>query len=121
MHLELKSFLEAGVHSREMRLSNFCLHNNLLTLSLLCPQLEDLNEDAIRFRHERCEVDEHKKFNSIPDKLNRRARRLDSRTDSFDPSLSSKIVLLVKMKNLLIVKAWLRLRLKRPVPEWSTL
>jgi len=51
----------------------------------------DLNEESIKIRHDRCEVDEHKRFNSIPDKsASRRARRLDSRTESLDFSFSSK-------------------------------
>ena len=56
--------------------------------------LKDLSEETIKLRHDRCEVDEHKKFNSIPDKSSRRSRRLDSRTESLDHSASSTLIII---------------------------
>lgn len=50
--------------------------------------MKDLSEENIKLRHDRCEANEHKKFNSIPDKSSRRGRRLDSRTESLEQAPS---------------------------------
>ena len=64
---------------------NFNLFDSIWN-EYLCWQIEDLNEDTISARHDRCEVEEKKKFMSyikLPHTGRARAhRRTDSRAES---------------------------------------
>jgi KAT8 regulatory NSL complex subunit 1 len=47
-------------------------------------EIEDLSMEVIQARHERSEVEEHRKFNRNPKKSHRRSRRIDSKADYSD-------------------------------------